>query len=305
MKPEIKKALVTGATGFIGQALSRLLLAGGAKVYGVGRNRALLEQLRGAGDFVPVEADFADYGRLDELAGDAGFDMFWHLAWQGTSTSASAYGVPAIQVENVRAACDAALAAARMGARACAIAGSFYQFCRAGACVNPAVYGACKQGAAELFKSVAHAAGMPCQCVIFPNVFGAGDKPAASVRFFAKKMLAGEPLNLVEGGHTDDWIDVEDLAEGMLAAAARGSDYADYYVGHRNPGTFREKLIAMKGIIGSESELLFGTYPESYRVDFSLIDTEALWRDTGWEPRISFERSVRCLAEWLGGMGDA
>ena len=299
----MQKAVITGITGFVGSALARRLLSDGVKVYGVGRKSNILTELNAFGDFVPVQASFSMYGRLHEMIDETGFDMFWHLAWQGTSTSTSAYNDYDIQVVNIQAACDAAVLARRLNCKCVAACGSYYQYCRTGesllAAWNPSIYGICKQSGSDLFKAIANKNDMPCRNLIFPNIIGVGDKPNAAVLFFIKRLLEDEPLNLISGEHPDDWIDIKDLVEGIISAAIDGKDNVDYYIGHRKISTFKEKLLEMKAILGSSSDLMFGTYPETHRVDYSKIDTEALHRDTGFEPKISFAKSVQDTAEWL------
>ena len=53
------KALVTGATGFLGQALARRLRSQQAEVSALGRNPAVLAQLEREG-MRPIRADLAD-----------------------------------------------------------------------------------------------------------------------------------------------------------------------------------------------------------------------------------------------------
>ena len=82
-------ALVTGATGFIGQWLTRELLENGIKVYAVVRpdseNMGKLPEHKG---LTVVPCDLQDYGNLpDKLPEEAlgSIDVCYHLAWEGVS----------------------------------------------------------------------------------------------------------------------------------------------------------------------------------------------------------------------------
>lgn len=80
-------ALVTGATGFIGQWLTRELLEHGIRVYAVVRpgseNMGKLPEHRG---LTVISCELQDYGHLpDRLPEEAmgGIDVCYHLAWEG------------------------------------------------------------------------------------------------------------------------------------------------------------------------------------------------------------------------------
>jgi nucleoside-diphosphate-sugar epimerase len=144
-----------------------------------------------------------------------------------------------------------------------------------------------------------HSKNLPCVNIIFPNVYGIGDKSSSSIVFFIKKLLANEPLNLISGTYPDDWMPVDDIVDGILAAASSDAKYADYYIGHRQITTFKEKLQIMKQVLNSSSELNFGTFPESYYVDYSQFDLDALYNDTGWVAKTDFADSILQTAEWI------
>jgi nucleoside-diphosphate-sugar epimerase len=298
---QLKKVIITGASGFIGGKLSERLLKDDVTVYGVGRNAEKLNELKKYGNFVPVIADFADYDKLPELIQERDFDMFWHLAWQGAD--AKLYDTPGLQIENAAAAVHAATSAIELRCRNSCCCGSNYRHIRSIAAgenpFNPSAYGIAKHAAAEMFKAVAFRGEMPCTNVIFPNTYGPGDKPVSAIVFFIKKLIANEPLNLISGKYQDDWMPIEDLITGILAAQKAGGNYVDYYIGHRQISTFREKLEAMKEILGSKSELNFGAYPEKNYVDYSKFDLNALYRDTAWEAKTDFAESIRTMAEWI------
>lgn len=300
----MKKVVICGATGFIGEALSRRLLKVGIRVYGIGRNISKLQELRKLGDFIPVTASFEEYSFLHNIIDDRDMDVLWHLAWQGVSTSTN-FGHE-VQVQNVKAACDAAMAAFRLRCRICSCIGSYYQYSitnRGGSDKwNPLVYGVTKQSACDLFKALSYNNGVSCKNIIVPNVFGEGDKPDSAIVHFIKCLIENQPLDLVSGENLDDWIDIDDVIDGIICAALKGRDYVDYYVGHRHITTFKEKLLSMKDILCSDSTLHFGTYKETHRVDFAQINVETLNRDTGFEAKTDFAESILRTAEWIKRM---
>jgi short-subunit dehydrogenase len=67
-----RKALVTGATGGLGQAIARALAARGARVVVTGRRAELLEPLAAEIAGQPFACDLADPAEVERLLGEAG-----------------------------------------------------------------------------------------------------------------------------------------------------------------------------------------------------------------------------------------
>jgi nucleoside-diphosphate-sugar epimerase len=297
----MKKIIVTGATGFIGGALTKRLLADGAKVYGVGRNARKLEELNHNGNFIPIIADFEMYNRLHEIITDRDFDVVYYLAWNGTSTNS--YNDYGIQLINIKAVCDIVTSLAFLRCNRFIFCTSNYQRGVVNddsvGVFNPIIYGIIKRAASDLIKAIAYQNNISWMSLIFPNVYGPGDKLNTAVLFFIKNLIAGKPLNLISGVYPDDWMFIDDLVEGILRAAQSKRECVDYYIGHRNITTFKEKLLSMKEILYSSSELNFGAYPEKYHVDYNSFDLDALFRNTGYESKTDFKESLIKTAEWV------
>ncbi|MCL2216618.1 MAG: NAD(P)-dependent oxidoreductase [Defluviitaleaceae bacterium] len=297
------KVIITGVTGFIGRGLAKRLLQSGTKVYGVGREQKKLDEMTAWGDFVPVIADFEDYSQLHKLISDRDFDMLCHLAWQGTTSTTADYKDYNIQIKNIQASCDAAMAAANLQCKGCACSSSYQQgsikINSDDRTTNPILYGTAKKCASDMFMALAYKHKISCKNLILPNIYGIDDKLNTAIVFFIKQMLADEAINLISGVHQDDWVYIDDLIDGILCAVTSEKKYADYYIGRRNITTFKDKLVKMKSILNSKSELLFGTYSENYRVDYSQFDLGALFHDTGYEPKTDFTKSIIETAGWI------
>jgi nucleoside-diphosphate-sugar epimerase len=302
----MKKVIITGVTGFIGSALAKKLLSQGVKVFGVGQvgiDKTKLNALKQYENFIPFEADFEQYDKLHEIINDRDFDMFWHFAWNGTSASAPTYNDYNIQIQNIKATCDAAHSAVKLKCKKTSSSSSYQQcnvsISESDILFNPVTYGIVKKCSTELFMSIAYKHRISCANVVFPNIYGYGDKPDTAIVYFIKRMLSDEPIDLISGKYKDDWIYIDDLIDGIIYSAKVKKQYAEYYIGHRKITTFKEKLIAMKSILSSKSELRFGAYPENYYVDYDRFDLDALRCDTGWEAKTNFTDGILKATEWV------
>ena len=293
----MKKAVVTGASGFIGRALTERLLAEGWTVYAVVRDAQALAGLDG--DLRPTVCDFAHYDRMAEQVGE-NVDCFLHFAWTGVSGDMSRSITT--QTENVMAAAEAMKQAKQLGARKFLFAGSSYQYRMepSGDVYLPKnLYGAAKAAAERLLWASALADGMAFNTVLFTNVFGVGDRSNRSTNAMLKKLLAGEPLKLISGEHLHDWTYIDDAVGGVMAVLEKGLPGKEYYVGSREPETFRDIVTRVRDAICPEAELCFGEYKDDAYIDYTKIDLDALYRDTGFACTADFEESIRKTARWL------
>ncbi len=79
----MKKALITGITGFVGSHLAEFLLSGGYEVYGTVRPRSSTENIQHLKNKVKlVEIDIADAHSVLKAVGDIRPDFIFHLAAQ-------------------------------------------------------------------------------------------------------------------------------------------------------------------------------------------------------------------------------
>ena len=104
---------------------------------------------------------------------------------------------------------------------------------------------------------------------------------------------------LVKGYNTYDLVYIDDLVEWLKAIAERGVNLRGYYVGHRTLKTFKEWMIKIRDVISPGTELKFGEYKDVQNIDYSLIDLDALYRDTGFVCNADFESSIRLTAGWV------
>ncbi len=298
----MKTAIVTGAGGFIGKALTRRLLALGWQVYAVDGWESAL------GDFGPEEprrvvCDFAHYEQLADLI-SAEVDWFIHFAWAGVS-GAESRQLPA-QAENVRAAAVAFEQARALGSKKFLLAGSSYQhrmepvekdgqpvFCRKN------LYGLAKGAAVSLLRAASWTGETQFNSVLFTNVFGPGDRSNRSTNSMLRQLLAGKSLDLITGEHLHDWTYIDDATSGILAVLENGIPGEDYYIGGRHLRTFREIVTEVRDIVAPTAELRFGRYDDKAYIDYSQIDLDALYRDTSFVCTADFAESIRKTAQWL------
>lgn len=294
----MKKAIVTGAGGFIGGALTELLLSRGITVYGVDISEKALERHSDKENFIPVIADFTKYEHLHEMIQD-GIDVFYHFAWQGYGKDTQNFDV---QIENVIGTERACESAAKIKCKKFVFACSSYEYQKNvidgknGYC---SIYGAAKTASKAFARATAHRAGTEFCGVIFTNVFGVGDCSNRSSNSIIKQLLQGDNLKSIKGEALYDWSYIDDVVGGLYAVGEKGIDGKEYYVGSNRLRPFKDIISEVRDVLAPNAEIEFGAFDDNAYVDYTSIDIYELYRDTGFYPNCDFRESILKTAEWL------
>lgn len=291
------KALVTGASGFIGKALCRELAFRGTDVTALvrpGKEEALRATVAG---ITVLGCDMAEYARLPEKTAQRDFDVLYHLAWNGAAGAGRAD--VSLQLWNIRCSCDLMTAAAGMGCRRVVFASSIMEnelrsYEQKNLLPPPAsVYPAAKAAAGLMCAAVAGAGGMELIRMEISNVYGPGEETPRLINSSLRKLLKGEPCPFSPGEHLYDFIYITDAAKGFAAAGERGISGKRYYLGSLSPRPLKVFLEEMCRCVDPALHPSLGVYPSPAAVpDYREIDVQALGRDTGFVPLVSFSEGI-------------
>ena len=294
----LKTAVVTGPTGAVGAALCRLLGEEGMEVYAVVRpDSARVSVLRSIPDVEVVPCDMARFRRLPELIPSC--DAFFHLAWAGT-TGAGRNDMP-LQLRNIQAALDAVQAAGDLGAQVFVGAGSQAEYGRVNGPLAPETpcspengYGMAKLCAGQMSRAECGRLGVGHVWPRILSVYGPCDGGNALIPSLVRALLRGSSIPLTAGEQLWDYLYADDAAEALYRLALHGKSGAVYPVGSGNARPLREYLGILRDSIDPSIPLGFGEIPYAAGQVMHLeADISALRRDTGFEPRTSFETGIR------------
>ena len=299
----VERAIVTGANGFIGKHLVRALLKKNMEVWVIVRDSGKMGDLV-APNLHIVEADFERYARLSEQIQVRDFNVCFHLAWAGTW--GELFKEYVLQLQNAKYACDMAVQASRLRCRRFILVSTIvqleaqkYMCSDDGKLRYSVIYGAAKSISTILCRIVAEQLGMGWNTAVLSSVYGVGDYSKMIENVLIQNFLSGLCPKLVTGNNYYDCTYVEDVVSCLLAIAERGRKDKTYYVGHRQLRTFREIVCELRDVLAPKMELKFGEYPDTASIDYTQIDVESLYNDTGFEPQISLREGISRTATWL------
>lgn len=127
--------------------------------------------------------------------------------------------------------------------------------------------------------------------------YGPRARGATVIAVFVRKALSGEPLTILgDGSQYRNFIYVEDLAEGNVAALQPVAANQTYNLEGIRPVTIKEVAETIKRLMGNVAIEYKETRPGDY--SGAIVSAEKAKRELGWEPKVDFEEGVRRYIEW-------
>ncbi|WP_369283542.1 NAD-dependent epimerase/dehydratase family protein [Oscillibacter sp. GMB15532] len=301
---EIKTAVVTGVSGFIGKNLAKKLLSQGTKVYGVCTKIEKVSDLLENPKFICILTTFEQYSVLLERIHEP-VDVWFHFAFQGGFGGENLRNY-CLQLDNAKYTCSSVELASTLKVKKFIFASTVNELESLGYLNNgftaprfTCIYSAGKIATEIIGKTIAVHSGIDFISGLIAMPYGTPNYANSLPNVVMKQLNSGLIPQLISGNNLYDLIYIDDLVDAFIAMGSEGHNLKSYYVGHRTLKTFRELITAMRDAVAPKSHLNFGAYPDAPELDYSMIDLDALYRDTGFECHADFKESILKTAAWL------
>lgn len=298
---EIKRAVVTGASGVIGRALISELVAKRVEILLLLRPspRAVL-----IGEHPLLHRVDCPLEQLHAYTDGARYDAFFHLGWSGTYGKAREDATQ--QARNVHYAVDAAALAARLGCRVFVGVGSQAEYGRVAhgvrlapdtPCLPITAYGRAKLSACVQTRALCRERGLRHAWARVLSVYGEWDAPHTLVMRAIEAFERGERGAFTPCEQTWDYLYARDAARALIAMAERCDGV--YALGSGVGRALRDYVLDIRDAVDPDISPRFGAIPYfEGQTHYLCADISALTRDSGFVPRVAFDEGVRHTLAW-------
>jgi nucleoside-diphosphate-sugar epimerase len=308
----MRRAVVTGAAGFIGSHLCERLVAEGWSVTGVDAFTAYYDRadkldnlavLEGAPRFALVEDDLTtmDLAPLLDAA-----PVVFHLAAQPGVRLSFGEGFARYTADNMLATQRVleAAAAAECPRVVWASSSSVYGDAAAYPCIEAETptsprspYGVTKRACEDL--AAIYGSGMSTVGLRYFTVYGPRQRPDMAMRKLCEALLDGASFPMFgDGSQSRDFTHVADAVDATFRAALASDPAPIYNVGGGHEATLAEVVALLEDLSGAEA--LLDRRPDRVGdVRRTSADTSRARADLGWQPSVGLREGLSSQLDWV------
>ena len=299
------RAVINGATGAVGMALIRELIAEGHEVLVMCREsspRSKNIPLHPLVKKIDCPLDKMSELSLEETAP---YDVFYHFAWEGTTGEAR--NDMYLQNRNVTYTLDAVALASRLGCKTFIGAGSQAEYGRVEGKLTPKTpafpengYGIAKLCASQMSRIMCASLGIRHIWTRILSVYGPNDTQGSMVMSTIRKLRQGEKPSFTKGEQIWDYLYSGDAAKAFVALAEKGRDGEIYCLGSGKPQRLCDYIKTIGRLTAPDAELGIGEVPYAKnQVMYLCADISDLQKDTGFVPEVSFDEGIAKTVRWF------
>lgn len=298
---DVKKVIITGATGFIGKWLLKEMLESKNDVTVIVRDKNKID-IDCCDNIHIYEAEYIDYDKLEILS--YGYDTFYHLAWEGVSSKDK--DKLEIQMININMSIAALNLAKRLGCMRFVGTGTVaeYAYCEkimdfSQKQIPNDLYGAIKTSVYYILNVLSGKVGIDFIWAVLPSTYGEGRNNNNIITYTIEELLAGRKPLYGNLNQLWDFLYVKEVVRALRLIGERGIPGKVYGIGSGQYKTLKDYVCIIRDIIDPKLELGVGELPQmSQKAYSSCVGIYDLIKDTGFNVEIEFEQGIRNTIEY-------
>ncbi len=329
----MKKILITGAAGFIGNFLSLRMLQEGWQVVGIDNlndyydpelKKARLARIPAGAEFTFVHGDIADRPLVADLFSKNKFDAVVNLAAQAgvrysLENPNSYVDSNVVGFVNLLEGCRHSGAGHFVFASSSSVYGGNVRtpFSVHDNVDHPvSLYAATKKSNELMAHSYSHLYGLKTTGLRFFTVYGPWGRPDMAYFLFTKAILAGKPIKIFNNGKMKrDFTYIDDIIEGVVRVisappkankdwdkmnpdpASSWCPYKIYNIGNNQQEDLMRYIEVLEDCLGKKAEKQFLPMQDG-DVKETYADVDDLVKDVGFKPSTTIEQGLDKFVDW-------
>ena len=303
----MKRVIVSGAAGFIGNAVARQLINQGVSVLavvkpGTSQNTEAfrLKDL----EAVIVECDIKEIENLLQIVKTRGFDVFYQFAWDGIDRES--FENYDRQIDGIKWMMKSIEVAKKLECKKFIGVGSvtqmeqMYEQGRRFTEDRHKFFRVAQFACETMGRAIAKEKGIQFIWPILINVYGEGEASDRLINSMIKNLLKGRHQSFSSGEQMYDFLHIQDAARAFCLIGEKGTEDTQYIIGSGAPRPLREYLLTVKNIVAPEMEIGLGELEfHGLEMRDEVFNIDNLVRDTGFIPNISFEEGIQRTLKWI------
>ena len=288
--------LVTGARGFLGSHTCVHLLREGAEVYATSRSAAP----NSSGGLQWLQGDLSDLQTVRRVFASARPDVVFHFTGH-VSAAPDKEAVRTTLDSLLVSAVNVLIAAAEQETGRVVLPGSLVEPESGDTEFTPtSPYVVAKWAASAYGRMFQFLYETPVVIVRPAYAYGPWQPEGRLVPYVIKSLLAGETPKLSNARFEADWIYIDDVVEGMLAAArAQGVEGKTIDLGTGHVATARDIVQLIIELMGGRARAECGARPDRPGDRTRAADVAAAKRQIGWSPSTSLRDGLQRTIDWF------
>ena len=294
----MNRVIVSGATGFIGGWLVLELLHSNYEVVVIARNpNKLLPEIKNNKNTIIVEKDLNDLLSKDIPASN--YDVFFNLGWAGVLPEQK--NDVQLQMSNIPMALHSLKVCNDLKCNLFIATGTVAEYALTtdvmdfNAKQSPNdMYGCAKVSAYYFLEVEARKLNQPFIWTIIPSTFGERRTDNNIITYTIKTLISGKKPLYGNLEQMWDFLYVSEVVRALRLIGEKGHSGKVYGIGSGQYKPLKEYVSIIRDIIDPSLDLGIGEIPSLSKQSFSsCVNIYELIRDTGFQPKISFEEGIR------------
>lgn len=299
----MKKAIVTGASGFVGSWLCNHLSQNNVFVYAIVRDKnSDIRRLNNDGIEI-IYCELEKIIELDNIIIDKDIDAFYHLAWSGSSGPQRADYK--LQLLNVKYACDCAKVSKEMNCKKFLCSGTITEKIAQNILdidikSENTMYGLAKHTTHCMLDILCKNIDLDYIWMRFSNIYGPCNTSGNIVGYTLNELTMGNVPQFSKGEQPYDLMYIKDLVNAMYLLGKNKTSENCYFLGSGEPKLLKDYLIKIKEIYSHSCDIGLGKRKEDgleYNIEW--FDIKDLENDTGFKPKYTFEEGIKETIDFM------